>query len=106
MNKRRSSALSRRNLLAGLGAVASLSVLRPKAGGAAERPKGPVTALVFDSSGLVLAADGVWMSADGGATFAPAAGQPASAVTAMATHPERPDLIYAAQAAGGADPLR
>jgi photosystem II stability/assembly factor-like uncharacterized protein len=100
MNTPISTALSRRKLLAGLGAAASLSLLRPKAGGAAEHPKGPVTALVFDSGGLVLAADGFWTSADGGATFAPAAGRAASAVTAMATHPARPGVIYAAHAAG------
>lgn len=100
MSLRPIPALSRRRLLTGLGAAAGLGLLRPRIAAAADRPKGAVTALTFEFGGLVLAADGFWMSSDGGATFAFLAALPGSAVTAMATHPERPGLIFAAQAAG------
>lgn len=101
MTNREYSALSRRNVLMALGVTAGLGYLLPRAGVAAEPVQGEVTALVFDSGRLLLAADGFWTSADGGATFAAAAGQPASAVTALAAHPDRPGLIYAAHVAGG-----
>ena len=101
MTIRRSRALSRRQLLTGLGAAASLGLLRPKLGAAADRPTGAVTALAFDSGMLVVAADGFWTSSDGGATLTLRSGQPGSAVTAMATHPARPGLIYATGATGG-----
>ena len=56
--------------------------------------------MAFDSGALVVAADGIWISGDGGARFS-ASGLSAPAVTALATHPDRPGLICAAQEAIG-----
>ena len=56
--------------------------------------------MAFDSGALVVAADGIWISGDGGARFA-ASGLSDPAVTALATHPDHPGLICAAQEAGG-----
>ena len=56
--------------------------------------------MAFDSGALVVAAEGIWISGDGGARFA-ASGLSDPAVTALATHPDHPGLICAAQEAGG-----
>ena len=98
-------ALSRRRLLAGLGATAlSLSgpprLLRAFAGTAAGRPTGAITALAFDQGKLVLAAAGIWVSADGGANFAPRSEGPGAAVTALASHPDLPGVLYATTSTG------
>ncbi len=98
-------ALSRRRLLIGLGAAAFSYrgppyLLRAFAGTAAPRPTGTVTALAFDQGKLVLAAAGIWTSADGGVNFLPTAHGPGDVVTALATHPERPGIIYGTTANG------
>ncbi len=98
-------ALSRRRLLTGLGATAlSLSgppdLLRAFAGTAPGRPTGTVTALAFDQGKLVLAAAGIWVSADGGANFAPRSEGPGADVTALAGHPDLPGVLYAATSSG------
>ncbi len=93
-------AVSRRRLLAGLGATAlSLSgppgLLRAFAGAAAGRPTGTVTALAFDQGKLLAAAAGIWASHDGGVTFLPRAEGPGADVTALASHPDLDGVIYA-----------
>ena len=98
-------ALSRRRLLAGLGATAlNLSgppfLLRALAGTAAVRPTGTITALVFDQGMLVLAAAGIWVSTDGGASFAPWSEGPGAVVTALASHPDLPGVLYATTSSG------
>ena len=97
--------LSRRQMLAGLSATAlSLSgppgLLRAFAGTAAGRPAGTVTALTFDQGKLVLAAAGIWVSTDGGVSFAPRSEGPGAAITALATHPDLSGVIYATTSTG------
>lgn len=105
MTFERFPALSRRRLLEGLGAAAFCAsgppgLLRAFAGTTATQPTGAVTALAFDQGKLVLAAAGIWISADGGATFLPSSEGPGAAVTALATHPDLAGVIYAATASG------
>ena len=98
-------ALSRRRLLMGLGAVALSSgrppgLLRAFAGTPTGRPTGTVTALAFDQGKLLAAAAGIWISADGGVSFSPRSEGPGAAVTALATHPDKPGVIYATTSNG------
>lgn len=98
-------ALSRRRLLAGLGAMALSSggppgLLRAFAGTPTGRPTGTVTALAFDQGKLLAAAAGIWTSADGGASFLPRSEGPGSSMTALATHPDLPGVIYASTLTG------
>lgn len=98
-------ALSRRRLLTGLGAAAFSfggppGLLRAFAGTAA-RPTGTVTALAFDQGKLLLAAAGIWISADGGVNFLPRSEGPGAAVAALATHPDLPGVLYLATTANG-----
>ena len=98
-------ALSRRRLLAGFGAAAlSLSgppgLLRAFAGNSAGRPTGTVTALAFDQGKLVLAAAGIWVSTDGGASFSPRSQGPGAVVTALASHRDLPGVLYATTSSG------
>ena len=97
-------ALSRRRLLMGLGAVAFSSSAPPGLlrafAGSASRPTGAVTALAFDQGKLVLAAAGIWTSADGGVSFLPRSQGPGAAVAALATHPDLAGVIYAATTSG------
>lgn len=97
-------ALSRRRLLMGLGAAALSSggppgLMRAFAG-TSGRPTGTVTALAFDQGKLLAAAAGLWISTDGGASFAPRSQGPGSAMTALATHPDLTGVIYATTATG------
>lgn len=98
-------ALSRRRLLMGLGAAAFSSSGPPGLSrafaGTATRPTGAVTALAFDQDKLVLAAAGIWVSADGGRGFSPRSEGPGAPVVALATHPDLSGVIYAATATGG-----
>lgn len=99
-------ALSRRQLLAGLGAATlgyggPPGLSRAKADTSAGRPAGVVSALAFDRGKLVLAAAGLWRSEDGGASFAPLSDGPGDPVTALATHPDLGGVIYAATTNGG-----
>ena len=97
-------ALSRRRLLMGLGAITLgssgppglMRVLADTTG----RPTGALTALAFDQGKLLAAAAGIWVSSDGGASFAPRSQGPGSAITALATHPDLAGVIYATTAAG------
>ena len=103
MTFERFPALSRRQMLAGLGAAAFSSseppgLLRAFAGTVA-RPTGTVSALAFDQDRLVLAAAGVWISTDGGANFSPRSKGP-GVVAGLATHPDLAGVIYAATSAG------
>ena len=98
-------ALSRRRLLLGLGAAALGSsgppgLMRAFAGTPAGRPTGTTTALAFDQGKLLAAAAGIWVSADGGASFSPRAQGPGLALTALATHPDLAGVIYATTSAG------
>ncbi len=100
MNSRQITVLSRRRVLAAFGAAVGYAALRPAAALASERPQGNFRALAFDAGALVVAADGIWISRDGGASFAVSELSPPD-VTALATHPDRPGLICAAREAGG-----
>ena len=99
-------ALSRRQLLAGLGAATlgyggPPGLLRAKADTSAGRPAGVVSALAFDRGRLVLAATGLWVSADDGVTFKVLSEGPGAPVTAMAAHPDLAGTIYATTLADG-----
>lgn len=99
-------ALSRRRLLTGLGAAALSSGVSPGlrrafAGTPAGRPAGAITALAFDQGKLVLAAAGIWISEDGGASFAQHAEGPGAPATALAAHPDLSGVIYATTATDG-----
>lgn len=99
-------ALSRRQLLAGLGAATlgyggPPGLLRAMADTSARRPAGVVSALAFDRGTLVLAAEGLWRSEDGGASFAPLSDGPGAPVSALATHPDLAGVIYATTASAG-----
>lgn len=105
MTYTRFPALSRRRLLVGLGAAAfsftgSPGLLRAFAGTTTSQPTGAVTALAFDQGKLVLAAAGIWTSADGGLNFLPRLQGPGTAITALATHLDLAGVIYAATASG------
>lgn len=97
-------ALSRRRLLIGLGSVAfsdcgPLGLLRAF-GSTVTRPTGTVTAVAFDQNTLVLAAAGIWTSADGGVSFLAKSDRPRATVAALATHPDLAGIIYAATNGG------
>lgn len=91
--------LSRRALLggtvAGFGLIGGNFALR-----AETPPKIDIRALAFDGAAVILAAGGLWRSADGGATWSPLSDGP-DAVSALATHPDRPGRVHAALASGG-----
>ena len=98
--------LTRRRLLMGLAAASLYSagptgLSRALAGTAVKRAPGGVTALAFEQGRLVLAADDIWLSPDGGANFMPTSEKPGSVVTALAAHPDHPGMIYAATTTGG-----
>lgn len=99
MTSARFPAFSRRRLLTGLGAAAlsfgASPALFRAAAATPGRPAGAVTALAFDQGKLVLAAAGIWSSADGGASFAQLSEGPGAPVTALAAHPDLPGMIYA-----------
>ena len=99
-------ALSRRRLLIGLAATALSFVQQGRgllaiAGTAAQQAPGGVTALAFDQSRLVLAAQGIWTSSDGGATFTRTGAGPGAPIAALAIHPDQVGVIYAATRSGG-----
>ena len=94
-------ALSRREILGALGIAAGLPLVGLRPALAATAPFGPIRALSFDGADLVLAADTFWRSADGGTNWVAASNSDASAVTALATHPEVPGRIFAALNSGG-----
>lgn len=105
MTFERFPALSRRQLLVGLGAAAFGSsgppgLLRAFAETLAHRPTGKVSALAFDQDRLVLAATDIWTSTDSGMNFSPRSEGPGPAVAALATHPSLAGVIYAATSAG------
>lgn len=92
--------LSRRALLggaaAGLGLFSGLVSLRAETPAMTER-----RAIAFDGAGLLLAADRLRLSEDGGATWVMLAESGPGTVVALATHPDRPSRVHAALAAGG-----
>ena len=97
-------AVTRRRLLFGLGA-AGLSLgappsLSPAFAWSTQRPKGTVSALAFDQGNLVLAANGIWISSDGGMSFSSRSEGPGAAVAALATHVALSGVIYAATPKG------
>ena len=92
--------LSRRALLGGAGA--GIGLLSGAIGLRAEKPEGPEPrAIAFDSAALILANTGLWRSEDGEASWVALAGVGKAAVTALATHPDRPGRIHAGLKAGG-----
>ncbi len=92
--------LSRRALLggtvAGFGLTGGNFALR-----AETSPTIDLRALSFDGTDVILAAGGLWRSTDGGATWSPLSDHEPDAVTALATHPDRPGRVHAALASGG-----
>lgn len=99
MHYKNSKALSRRAFLAGC----AIAVSVPLGAAAEARPLpafGAVESLAYDGSAILLAAGGLWRSEDGGATWTGLPQLPGGVVSALATHPERPGTVYAAQADG------
>ena len=101
MTSRRSSALSRRTLIAGLATIGGALPLAPRTAWSEPAVRGPIRALAFEGGTLLLAGEALYRSPDGGATWADLPAQPPGPVTALASHPGRPGLILAAGAAGG-----
>ena len=93
-------ALARRALLAGCAIAVSLPFAA-----AAETGSLPafetVDGLAYDGSSILLAADGLWRSDNGGLSWSSVSQLSESETTALATHPDRPGTVFAAQADGG-----
>lgn len=100
MHSKSVARLSRRALLgggvAGLGLISGLVPLRAATPGTTDQP-----AIAFDDAGLILAADRLYRSEDGGATWSALAESGPGAIVALATHPDRPGRVHAAIASGG-----
>lgn len=60
-----------------------------------------IQALAFDGSNLLLSADGLLRSSDNGSSWTELSSELGSAVTDLATHPDRPGRILAALETGG-----
>lgn len=100
MHSKSVARLSRRALLgggvAGFGLISGLVPLRAATPGTTDQP-----AIAFDDAGLILAADRLYRSEDGGATWSALAESGPGAIVALATHPDRPGRVHAAIASGG-----
>lgn len=92
--------LRRRAMITGFAASFGLAATVPAIAFAAA-PNGPVTAITFDGSVLVLAAEGLWRSEDGGATWNAFPSELQGTVAALATHPDQPGRVLAALETGG-----
>ena len=92
--------LRRRARITGFAASSGLAALIPAIAFAAA-PSGPATAIAFDGSALVLAADGLWRSENGGTTWSALSSEPKGTVAALATHPDQPSRILAGLETGG-----
>lgn len=93
-------ALPRRAFLAGCAIAVSLPFAAAAETGSLP-PLETVEGLAFDGPSALLAADGLWRSEDGGLIWSSVSKLPESETTALATHPDRPGTLYAAQAGGG-----
>ena len=91
--------LRRRAKITGFAATFSLAAIIPAIAFAAA-PSGPATAIAFDGTALVLAADGLWRSENGGTTWSALSSEPEGTIAALATHPDRPARILAALETG------
>lgn len=96
-----SPALSRRGFLAvAVGAASMTAAIPGFAAAAKNRPSlTGALALAFDGPSLVLAANGLWLSADGGENWT-ATGDPGPLANLYA-HPDRPGTVFGVLAAGG-----
>lgn len=101
MDISRTRALSRRNILGALGIAVGLPLVGLRPALADTAPLGPIRALSFDGTSLVLAADTFWRSTDGGTNWIETSRSDATAVTSLATHPHAPGRVFAALNSGG-----
>jgi len=92
---------SRRALIGGLAAVA---IARPhliQAGQDRPAQGVPAEGLAFDGGALILAAQGIWRSDDSGKTWTRVASPEGAPFSALASHPDRPGVVYGAMSRGG-----
>lgn len=95
--------LTRRVTMSGLAAtITALAAIAPGSAFATNPPVQEAEALVFDGGDILLAADGLWRSSDGGETWTEFPSASGLSVTAFAIHPDRPGRVLAALDTGGA----
>lgn len=92
--------LTRRNMFLGLATVFGVAATMPRVA-LAGSPSQQAKALTFDGGALILSADGLWRSENGGTQWTALPSEFGSTVTALATHPGRPGRILAALEPGG-----
>ena len=86
--------LSRRAVLGTAVAGLCFAAALPFAGGAEELPAEEVTALAFDGTALVVAADGLWRMEAGAPDWTPFPGKPGE-ISALAAHPGKVGRLFA-----------